>query len=172
MDKLKYQYEGIKWLVELELLNHPQVVNTIRFNIFNVSNRIREVELLIYRENRSMLVLLDLTWTGRKFFKRSIFTDVQDVLSHLLPSFRFRITDDPKIMQLAVDRVKQALTGGSNEKDSNPSSNFNGMQPTKSNDNSGDVRVSTSIESSQPEQPKVDAELRTEVSQNNSEEEF
>lgn len=122
MDKPKYQYEGMKWMFELELLNSPQVINQLRFNILVVSKHIKEVELLIYRENKSMLVLLDLSWIGRTFLKKRIFTEVQEVLNLLLPSFRFRVTDDPKIMEMAVERVKKALTGGnSNENTSNPS---------------------------------------------------
>jgi hypothetical protein len=115
MDKSKFQYEGLKWLFELELLNHPQAINTLKFNILMVSKRIEEVELLIYRENKSMLVLLKLSWLGRKFFKKRIFTDVQEVLSQLLPTFRFRITDDPEIMEKAVEMVKKALTGGKSD---------------------------------------------------------
>lgn len=123
MDRQKFQYEGIKWLFELELLNHPQAINHMKLNILMVSKRIKEVELLIYRENKSMLVLLDLTWVGRKFFKRKIFTDVHEVLHQLLPSFRFRVVDDPRIMELAVEKVKKALTGGQNENASNSSNN-------------------------------------------------
>lgn len=121
MDRTKYQYEGMKWIVELELLNNPQVINTLKMNILMVSKRIKEVELLIYRENRSMLVLLDLTWIGRTFFLKQISMEVQDILTQLLPSFRFRVTQDPKIMEMAVNLVKQALTGGQNENVSNPS---------------------------------------------------
>lgn len=131
MDRPKFQYEGIKWLFELELLNHPQAINHMKMNILMVSKRIKEVELLIYRENKSMLILLDLTWFGRKFSKQKIFTDVHEVLHQLLPSFRFRVTDDPKIMDLAVERVKKALTGGQSEKGT---TNGDGavQQPSKS----------------------------------------
>lgn len=121
-DKQKFQFEGLKWLHEMEFINHPQVVNNIKLNILMTSNRINEVELLIYREKKSILVLLDLTWIGRKFFKKQIFEDVQESLQQLLPSFRFRVIDDPKIMQLAVEKVKQALTGGKNETASNSTS--------------------------------------------------
>lgn len=121
MDRTKFQYEGMKWLMELELLNDPQAINNIKLNIMITSNRIKEVELLIYRENRSMLVLLDLTWIGRKFFKQRIFAEVQDILTQMLPSFQFRVTDNPEIMKLAIERVKKALTGGKYENDSNPS---------------------------------------------------
>lgn len=119
MDNTKYQYEGMKWLMELELLNQPQAINTIKLNIMMASSRIKEVELLIYRENKSMLVLLDLTWMGRKFFKKRIYGEVEDVLSQLLPTFRFRVTDDTEIMKLAIAKVKQALSGGKYENSSN-----------------------------------------------------
>ncbi len=107
--------------MEMELLNHPQAINTIKFNILMASNRIKEVEILTMRENKTMLVLLDLTWIGRKFFKTRIFSEVEEILTQLLPSFRFRVIDDPEIMKLAVERVKQALTGGKNENALNPS---------------------------------------------------
>jgi hypothetical protein len=69
MDNSKFQYEGMKWLMELELLNHPQAINTIKFNIMMTSNQIKEVELLIYRENKTMLVLLE-RGLGRSSLKR------------------------------------------------------------------------------------------------------
>jgi hypothetical protein len=125
MDRTKYQAEGMKWFLELELLSHPQVVNNLKLNILAVSPKIREVELLIYREQKSMLVLLDLTWIGRKFFKKRISEEVQDILSQMLPSFRFRITDDPKIMEMAINLVKKALTGGNYDQNSNPSNGTN-----------------------------------------------
>jgi len=130
MDKSKFQYEGIKWIMEMELLNHPQAINTIKFNILMVSKRIKEVELLIYRENKSMLVLLELSWFGRKFRKKQIFTEVHEVLSQLLPSFRFRVIDDPKIMQMAIERVQKALTGGKNENSTN-NNNTIALEPNK-----------------------------------------
>jgi hypothetical protein len=119
MERTRFQQEGLKWLIEAELLQDPQAINNIKFNILMVSPSIKEAELLIYRENKTMLVLLELTWFGRKFRKQRIFPEVQDILTQLLPSFRFRITENPKIMEMAVERVKQALTGGKNENTSN-----------------------------------------------------
>lgn len=123
MDKTKFQYEGIKWLAELELINHPQLINTVKFNILTVSKRIKEVELLIYREQKSMLVLLELSWLGSKFFKKQIFTEVQELLTQLLPNFRFRVTDDPKIMNMAIALVQKAVSGGNDEKNTDSSTN-------------------------------------------------
>lgn len=115
MDRQKYQHEGLKWLFELDLLSQPQAINTIKFNILALSNRISEVELLIYREKKSMLVKVDLTWFGRKFYKKQIFSDINEMLTQLLPTYRFRVTDDQAILDLAIAQVTKALTGGTNE---------------------------------------------------------
>lgn len=80
-----------------------------------VSKSIKEVEFLIYREKKSMLVLLELSWFGRKFGRKNIISEVEQVLSQMLPTFRFRITENPAIMNMAVETVKHALRGGKNE---------------------------------------------------------
>lgn len=129
-DKQKYQHESLKWLFELDLLNQPQAINTIKFNILAISERIKEVELLIYREKKSMLVKVELTWLGRKFFKKRIFADVNEMLTQLLPSYRFRVTDDQAILDLAVAQVTKALTGGTNESTTITSGSVSSPEPS------------------------------------------
>ncbi len=109
----KYQVAGLKWMLELELLDplNPAPLNALKLNVLMTSNRIKEVEFLIFREGRQMLVLLDLSWMGRKFFKREIFTDVHEVLKQMLPNFSFRITEDPKILNMAIAKVQNILGG-------------------------------------------------------------
>jgi hypothetical protein len=176
MDKQKYQYNGIKWLMELELLNSPQAINQLKMNILVVSKKIKEVELLIYRENKTMLVLLDLTWMGRKFSKGRIFAEVQDVLSQLLPSFRIRVIDDPKIMQLAVDLVNKALTGGKNENFNNNASNSS-IESNSSDESVRDATVEVSSgsdvssESSKEESSETGQPVRNDVGEDNSKKE-
>jgi len=139
MDNNKFQYEAIKWLFELELLDHPQLINNLKLNILSVSGRIKEVELLIYREKKAMLVLLELSWLGRKFYKKEIMANVSDLLGQMLPSFRFRITDDPEIMRLATEQVKKALSGGTYEKSNNPSNKLNIDSSNESNEKTTNV---------------------------------
>lgn len=110
MDKLKFQFAGINWIREMEILSNPQLINQLKMNILNVSKRINDIELLIAEENRQMLVYVQLSWLGRKFFKRQIFEETEEVLSQILPSFKFRVTDDPKLFALALEKVKEALT--------------------------------------------------------------
>lgn len=111
---IKFQVAGLKWMFEMELLDdkNPAPINVMKMNVLSVSPKIREVEFLIFREGRQILVLLDLSWFTRKVFKKKvgqIFQDVQEVLSQLLPNFRFRVTADPHIMELAIANVKETF---------------------------------------------------------------
>jgi len=115
-ESLKFQVAGLKWMFEMELLDdkNPAPINILKMNVLSVSPRIREVEFLIFREGRQMLVLLDLSWITRRFFKRKvgqISRDVQEILQQLLPNFKFRVTSDPRIMEMAVANVKKLLGG-------------------------------------------------------------
>lgn len=173
MDKSKFQYEALKWMYELEMLNSPQIINQLKLNILLVSKRIKDAEFLIYRENKQMLVLLQLTWVGRKFFKRVLFEEVYDVLSQLLPSFNFRVTDDPKIMNMAVAKVKQALTGGKNESPNNNIADTDKSASSKQSDSvstsDSDNKVST--ESDSEKQSEITETVRVEVSSDDSKKE-
>lgn len=171
MERTKYQYEGIKWLMEMELLNDPQAINTVKLNVMMASNRIKEVEILIHREKKSMLVLLELTWIGRKFLRKRIFGDVHDILSQLLPTFNFRVIDDPKIMQMSVERVKQALSGGKYENSS--SDNVNVHVPAHEQPSVESTAAGTSKGSSEAGEPNIEKqseaidELLNELSSDN-----
>jgi hypothetical protein len=122
-----------------------------------------------------MLILLDLTWFGQKFFKKRIFSEVQDILTQLLPSFKFRITDNPEIMNLAIERVKKALTGGKNENSNNPSSindgtvqNKQGVRPGTGSEEPNGVQPSAGP--SEEKQPDAQESVRSDSSQNDPEE--
>ena len=113
-ESLKFQVAGLKWMFEMELLDdkNPAPINVMKMNVLSVSPKIREVEFLIFREGRQILVLLDLSWITRKLFKRKIgqiFQDVQEMLTQLLPNFKFRVTADPKIMDMAIANVKETF---------------------------------------------------------------
>lgn len=141
-DRNKFQVEGVKWLQEMEMVNHPQFLNNLKLNILMVSKRIREVEFLIYREQKSILIYIELDWFTRRFSrkvtKKDILLDVNDVVEKILPSFRFRVVDDPDIMNLSITKVKNAITGGTKHesttipisKSANVISNSQNEQPT------------------------------------------
>lgn len=153
MDNAKYQYAGLQWIREMELLDNKQLINILKMNILLVSNRVKEVELLISSENKQMLVYLDLSWLGRKFFRKSIFADTEDVLTQLLPSFKFRVIDDPKLFATALERVKAALT----------------RRPTNAERNTAPVTDTKSVDTGAPNpstEPKTDESTGSDLQPN------
>lgn len=173
------QAAGMKWMFEMELFQDPQrskaMINTMKMNVLSVSPRIKECEFLIYKENRQMLVLLYLTWWGRKFHKKAIFTDTYEVLNSLLPTFKFRVTDDPNIMELAVERLKKVFNGGNDEVRNDVSNTVS--KSTSDGVNSQSVATESSVSGAtdgiQPdsqEQPKVEPSVRAPGSDSGSSE--
>lgn len=108
-DKAKFQYAGLRFLYEMELIDDPQLINNMKLNVFAISPRIKEVEFLSSYHHKSMLIWLDLDWFGRKFFEKRILADVTDRVKQLLPNFRFRVVSDRKIFDMALERVKTVL---------------------------------------------------------------
>lgn len=115
-EKGKFQFAGIKFLYDMELVDDPQLVNNMKLNVFSISASVRDVEFLSSYQHRSMLIWLDLNWFGRKFLSERIVAGVTERVQALLPQFRFRVTTDRKIFDLALARVKTALKGVPNEK--------------------------------------------------------
>lgn len=142
-DSKKLQYEGLKWLYEMQMLDHPQLINNLKLNILMVSKRIEEVELLISREHKAILVYLKLSWMGRKFYKESIFLETEEVLSQLLTTFKFRVIDDPKIFKMSLDKVEKALTGDFREKVNNDLNNSDLNSESKSSSGGGTISQNT-----------------------------
>ncbi len=152
-ERQKFQVSGLKWLQEMEFINHPQMINTIKLNVLMQSERIKDVEFLIYRENRSILVCLHLTWIGRTFFKKSIVRDVGDIVSQLIPSFKYRVIDDRRILELAITKVKNAITGGTqSENASIPNDKLDVV--VSSSENSSNTTEPASTENTEPDQKK------------------
>lgn len=119
MDSAQVQASGVKWMFELELFQDAErskaMLNTLKMNILTQSSRIRDCEILIFKEKRQMLVLLDISWFSKRFLKKRIFPDVYEVLTQLLPTFKFRVTADPEVMKRAVLILENALKGGNDE---------------------------------------------------------
>jgi hypothetical protein len=111
----KFQFAGLKFIYDLELVDDPVLINNLKMNILDVSTWIQDVELLSSYNHRCMLVYVKMGWIGRKFFHKTIEDGVLDRVKQLLPRFKFRVVTDRKIMDLALEKVKYALGGTTNE---------------------------------------------------------
>lgn len=137
-DKSKFQYAGLKFLYDMELIDDPQLINNLKMNVFDVSSSIKEIDLLSSYHRKQMLIWLDLSWFGKKFLEQRIIVGVTDRVQQLLPGFKFRVTTDRAIFDLALARAEAVLKGENNEKvpvTSNPDDS-SGNDPTGSSSGS------------------------------------
>ena len=108
--KGKFQFAGLSWLYQMELIDDPQLINNLKLNIFDASPHVREVEFVSSHFHRSMLVWIELSWLGRFDFVRSrAVSSVEERIKQLLPNFRIRVVTDRSIFDLALDKVSKAM---------------------------------------------------------------
>ncbi len=98
--------EGLSWLLELNLIQNPAVANAIVLNIFKVSNRIKDAEILTDTDHKRMLVWIELDWLGKKFFTKEITKNIEKMLQSALPSYQFRVVTDKTLFQKAINLMR------------------------------------------------------------------
>lgn len=105
---------GLKWLYEMESVNSSTLQNNLYMNLYAFPNVV-DVEMIIDKYQRKMLIYVKFSWFVRKFLKarkRELIIGMLDQLQELLPSFEFRIIEDRKLFDLALKRMEQILFGG------------------------------------------------------------
>lgn len=123
LEKGKFQFAGLKFLYEMELIDDPQLINNLKLNILDISSSIRDVELLSSYHKHQMLIYVDVSWFGRKFLMKQIEAGVLDRVKQLLPNFKFRVTADRKILDMSLEKVRSVLQGVPNENSNRTTSN-------------------------------------------------
>lgn len=104
--------ESTAWLLEMELLDSPQLKNFLILNIYNSSSSIKNVELLIDTHSRAVLIYLEVTLWGRIFRKHSsIAQRLMRLLAEVLPSFRIRIIFSKTLFNMALHKAEKLLHG-------------------------------------------------------------
>lgn len=126
-----FQLGGLKWLYEMEMIQDPQLINNLKFNILALSPHIKEVEFLSIYETRQLLIWIELNWWGKLFYKKQLLIEVSELVAQLLPKFKTRVTIDYSILELSRQKIIKALSGGKNEKNSNSDSS-NGRNSSNS----------------------------------------
>ena len=112
-DKEKYQYSGLKWLYEMELLDDPQLINNMKLNIMDASDfRVKEVEFVMAQSQQKALIWIKVGWITKVFKLRRTCGAIHERLSQLLPTYQFRIVTDRSILELAITKLKKSLVGG------------------------------------------------------------
>lgn len=143
----QYQMQGVQWLYEMELLNHPQLINNLKLNILMISPKIKEVELLLSRPHKQIMIYVKLGWFARKFSFSTLEGEILDVMSQLLPSYQFRVIHDKSILNLAIEKLEASIQGVQNE-----STSITKSDDVSTNSPSGQLPDSSNILPDQEEQ--------------------
>ena len=97
--------DALGWLMEMEILQDPNIYNALILNILKCSKHIIDVHLVVDTQNRAILVYLEVGFLGRHFFRNKISMDVENLLK-AIPSYRSRVVFDKAILDKAIQILK------------------------------------------------------------------
>lgn len=97
--------EALAWLLEMELVSNPYVLNSIILNMLVGIKGVKDTELVIDEKQKKILIYLELTWFSAKFNKIKIEQKVNEMIGQILPSFKKRIIFDRTILEKALKLV-------------------------------------------------------------------
>ena len=98
--------EALSWLLEMELVNQPYVLNSIILNLVSGLKGIKNVELVIDEKQKKILIYLELTWFSNHFKWKEIEAKTKRLIEQALPSFKHRVIFDREILEKALKVVK------------------------------------------------------------------
>ena len=102
------QSDALKWLLEMELIQDPNVLNSLILNIHKTSKTIRNVEFVTDLHNKRVLVYLDIKpgiFWGKQRKIATIIELTENILNDALPSFEKRVTVDRALLDRAIKIV-------------------------------------------------------------------
>jgi hypothetical protein len=94
--------EAQAWLLEMELIQTPTLLNATILNIFKSVNGLDDAQFVIDTHEKKILIYLELSWFAKKFFKKKVARNVQELLDSALPNFKKRIIFDKEILNKAL----------------------------------------------------------------------
>ena len=108
IDKLLENPQGnaLGWLLEMEMVSNPMVLNSIIMNIMASIRGIKDLQLVVDSNKKQLLIFIELTKFGRWFFRRKIQEQLSDLLEQILPSFEKKVTFDRVFLERAIKIMK------------------------------------------------------------------
>ena len=104
----KFVPAALRWLFEIEAVNSTAVSNVLIINIYSSSPNIKDVEFLMDKAQKKMLIWLKFNWKANLFkkIKENTSNSILNSLEELLPNFEFRITENRDIFDIALEKSK------------------------------------------------------------------
>ncbi len=96
---------ALGWLLEMELVQNPTVLNSIILNIFKTVRDLKNAEFVVDTKEKKILVYLEISRWNTWFHKERISDKTMELLDQALPTFKKRIVFDKTILEKAVKIV-------------------------------------------------------------------
>lgn len=117
----------LKWMYELNMLDNPAVITNFYENLYLADKGIQDIEIVLSKENKTVLVFLKLGFYSRIFKRIEVHGKVTSVIKTLLPEYRSRITEDRAVLEAALNKARAYdNTFENNETVPNITGDFNG----------------------------------------------
>ena len=96
------QTGALSWLMEMELVSNPAVLNALIANIAGAVLGVKDVQFVIDTRSKKLLVYVKLSWFYDFFYKKATIDQVTELFEQVLPSFKKRVTLDIDILNKAL----------------------------------------------------------------------
>lgn len=94
--------EALSWLLEMELVSSPYVLNSIILNMMTALKGVRDVELVIDEKQKKILIYLELNWYHARFKAAQVEAQAGELIQQILPSFKRRIIFNREILEKSL----------------------------------------------------------------------
>lgn len=112
-DKAKLmQINGLKWLREMEIVDDPYLLSNVKLNLYSVSRFIKDVEILLSKNHKAVLVYLKVGKVAQYFYGNYILDESLETLKSFIPNYSFRVVFDKKVFDKSLELVQKALKEG------------------------------------------------------------
>lgn len=109
---------GLSWLFEMEFLESQSAQDALALNLYSCSRAIDDIEILIDKNTKSMLIWVRMKWWGKLLFRKKVIQErVSELVKQVLPSFLFRVVFEKWIFDLALQKQQARALGGKDEGD-------------------------------------------------------
>lgn len=99
---IETQSRGLSWIMEMEAVSDPTFSNALLFNIFRLSKKVIDVQIVCDSINKRMLIWIKLTWWGRKFHGKKIEEAIVEMVIGVLPNYELRVVQDREILDKSL----------------------------------------------------------------------
>jgi len=97
---------ALSWMVEMELVTNPNVLNAMVLNIFRMVRGVKDAQFVIDTTDKKILIYLELTRWSAWFHKGKAESEVTELIDQVLPAFKKRVVFDKTILEKALQLLK------------------------------------------------------------------